>query len=218
MKKGILYTAGIALIFGGLFARNIAFHVNEAALCETNCHQKLEQATMLEIRQEPDGFKKEYNIVVNDEVVAKVEGKTIKSFGDSFTVYSPEKKETWLAEDGRQKIPLKGTSLKYGRKSRFEQDGKQKGFIYERLTLKGTSIELRDADNQETALLQGKVLKLRSQFTVTDPTEKTVFAQANKRLNPFVEDIYDVTIENTSTVNTEELLLLLVVADEENDN
>lgn len=217
MKKGIFYVVGIVLILGAFLARNLSYHTNKVEACQEGCLSKLQQATELEIRQEPDGFKKEFDIVVGDEIVAKIEGRTIKSFGDSFTMTSPDGKDVWLDENGRKKLILKNTSLKYDRKSTLEQEDKKASFIYERITLAGTEIELRDDQNEEIALLKGKVLKLTSQFDITDTEEETVFATAKKRFNLLAEDIYDITIEDTSTVDVENLILLFIVADEEND-
>ena len=130
---------------------------------------------------------------------------------------SPDGKDVWLDENGRKKLTLKNGSFKYGRKSILEQQEEKSGYIYERVTLAGTEIELRDEANEEIALLSGKVLKLTSQFTITDPQEETTFAEAKKRFTPFTGDVYDIEIQDTSKVSVEKLVLLFIVADEEND-
>lgn len=198
MKKTMIYAIVFLLLAGGIALPFIVYQINRADHCTTECFTKLEEAKEVTIRKKPQWFKKEFAVIVENETVAYIEGKTIKAFGDAFALTAPDQKEVWLEEQGRKKFPIKNGGLKYDRKSMLVQGEAERGFLYERLTLVGTAIELRNPDNEEKALLKGDVVKLTSKFTITNPSEEIEFAQAKKRFRPLIESVYDVNIHDNS--------------------
>lgn len=216
-KKMIEWVIIIVLAMLIITIKKFIFNLNGFEECTKDCFEKMQQAEELMLKRKPGEGYKNYVVVVDGEIVGKMKGKVIRSFGNAMILYSPDKKEIWLQEKGRKKIPAEILNVKYDRKSDVMKKNEKVGVMYERIKLGKTAIELRDEKDKEKALLKGKMIKLTSGFVITDPKEKITFAEAKKRWNPLIEDTYDVTIYDSSVVSVEELVLLLGVADEEND-
>lgn len=216
MWRALIYGGLILLLIVGIFIGKGEFNSVSENVCEEKCVEKLENAKTIEIIKDPADFKKEYIVVVDNEVVAKLKGKAFKLFGDVYSLYDGNGENPILIEKGRKSFKSKNGKMKFDLAGELKTaDGDIAGYITEEFFSWGTKIHLFDADKEEIGMIKGEVMTLTSKFEILDSDNKVAYSM--KKAFSFTENKYNVKVNDVSEISVYQAVMLAVAADEEND-
>lgn len=216
--KLILVLALVIASISAMFFNKGEYKKLAENVCEESCEEKLLEAKQVVVYKDPMDFKKEYIVLVNDEVVAKLKGKYAPLFGDVYSVYDPKGEKLILSEEGRKKIPIKAGKIKFDRGGVIMNAKKEEvGYLVEDLFTIGTEFHYFDENKGEIAMLKGKVklISFVSEFEILDNGKKELYHI--KQDYKFRQTIYNVDVKDNSQISIHEALILLAAGDEEND-